>query len=141
MICNACGRNSMNESANYCDYCGTSLKDSGSYKINQEEHYIKSKENQKEAKTEDEKPISFGNWIGTMLLPFIPIFGGLAYIVMLFVWAFGNETSKSKKNWARATLIVTIISIVILIFFIASTMMDVMNSGLSLEAYMEQQYY
>jgi hypothetical protein len=36
---------------------------------------------------------------------------------MLFVWAFGDGTNPSKKNWAIATLIWFAIAIVLAILF------------------------
>jgi hypothetical protein len=59
---------------------------------------------------------------------------------MMFVWAFGSDTPKSKKNWARASLIMAIVSIIIFIFFFSSVLMEVMNSGLNIEDYMNQYY-
>lgn len=52
------------------------------------------------------EPVSVGNWFLTMLLAVIPI----AYVVMIFVWAFGNS-NPSKKNWARASLIWVLVGI------------------------------
>ena len=47
------------------------------------------------------EPVSFGDWMLTMLLLVIPIVN----IVMLFVWAFGSNTNPSKSNWAKASLL------------------------------------
>lgn len=140
MICKACGRDTVNESANFCEYCGTSFREDMS--IRQEEHYTGTREQQQDV-TEiegNEKPISFGNWIGTMLLPFIPFIGVFIYIVMMFVWAFSSDAPKSKKNWARANLIMIIVSIILLVAMFSSAMMEIMNSGLNIEEYMGQFY-
>ena len=56
-----------------------------------------------------EEPMSVGEWILVMLITAIPCVN----IIMLFVWAFGNGTKKSKTNWARATLILALIGAVI----------------------------
>jgi len=53
--------------------------------------------------------VSIGNWIGTVILTAIPILG----LILLFVWAFSSTTIPSKKNWARATLILSAIAIVL----------------------------
>lgn len=45
--------------------------------------------------------VSVGNWFVTLLVSMIPVVGW----VLLFVWAFGNNTEKSKSNWAKAMLI------------------------------------
>ena len=64
-----------------------------------------------------EKPVSVGEWMLTLLLMVIP----LVNLIMLFVWAFGSNTPKSKANWAKATLlwvlICTALSIVFVILF------------------------
>jgi len=48
-----------------------------------------------------EEEVSVGEWIVTFIIFSIPIIG----FIMLFVWAFGDNTKPSKRNWARAMLI------------------------------------
>ena len=144
MVCKACGRNTANENANYCEYCGTSFRENipfrqADYSIEREQNQ-ETEQNKETGSEDNEKPISFGNWMGTMLLPFIPIIGIFIYIVMMFVWAFGSDTPKSKNNWARASLIISVIAIILFVFMLTSTMMDIMNSGLSIEDYMSEFY-
>lgn len=68
----------------------------------------------------DNREVSIGDWILTMILTSIPVVN----IIMLCIWAFGGEnTPASKRNWAKATLIVAAIAIVlslILVFFSAT---------------------
>lgn len=47
------------------------------------------------------RPVSVGDWILTYLLLCIPIVN----IILVFVWAFGQNTPVSKSNWAKALLI------------------------------------
>ncbi len=62
------------------------------------------------------KEVSFGEWFVTILLAAIP----LVNIVLLFVWAFGSNTKKSKSNWAKASLVWAVIGIALyLIIFVA----------------------
>ena len=58
-------------------------------------------------------PMSVGDWIITSIILAIPIIG----FVMLFVWGFGSNTQPSKANWAKASLIMIGISIVIMLLF------------------------
>ena len=58
-------------------------------------------------------PISVGEWVITTIILAIPIVG----FIMLFVWGFGSNTQPSKANWAKATLIMIGISIVIFLLF------------------------
>lgn len=52
--------------------------------------------------------VSVSEWLLTSLIMLIPIVN----FVMMFVWAFGGGTKKSKANFFKATLILTAISIV-----------------------------
>ena len=45
--------------------------------------------------------MTVGDWIITLLITAIPIVG----LVMLFVWAFGDNQNQNKANWAKANLI------------------------------------
>ncbi|MFV0343632.1 MAG: hypothetical protein ACK5JH_12230 [Anaerocolumna sp.] len=139
MICKACGRSTENESANYCEYCGTSYRDSKNV-INDsvERETIQSNELKEAVTDKENKDTSFKNWLGSMLLPFIPGVGVIIYIVMLFVWSFSSETPKSKKNWARASLIVGVIGIIFIIYILMSTTMDLINSGFDFNGYMNE---
>ncbi len=56
-----------------------------------------------------EEPISIGEWLVTMLILMIPCVN----IVMLFVWAFGSGTKKSKSNFFKAQLIMALVIIVL----------------------------
>lgn len=50
---------------------------------------------------------------------------------MLFVWAFGTS-NPNKKNYARATLIIALVVIVLYIIFGAAIVAAVLNAGGSL---------
>lgn len=69
-----------------------------------------------------EKPYSVGGWLLTMLIMIVPIVN----IVMVFVWAFGSNTNKSKKNYFIAALIMAAIGIILSIVF-AATLSSVIN--------------
>lgn len=58
------------------------------------------------------KPVTVGDWIITMIIAAIPIVN----IVMLFVWAFSAGTNPSKANWAKAYLV--FIAIIIALYFV-----------------------
>lgn len=57
--------------------------------------------------------ISIGEWMVTLIVLAIPVVG----IVMYFVWAFGDSTNPSKKNFCKAGLIFALISVVLSIIF------------------------
>ena len=64
---------------------------------------------------EDTSPLSVGSYLIMILVSCIP----LVNIIMLFVWGFGHSNA-NRKNFARAQLIVLLISVVICIIFGAS---------------------
>jgi hypothetical protein len=147
MKCNTCGRQTLNEEANFCEYCGSSFRENNvaainsdpgmkSYLYNEAQKpftnpHLQSTVNPSDS-AEAEKPVTFLNWLGTYGLLFIPFVGGLLFIVMLLIWSFGGNVPASKKSWARATLIfaaVMIIFFVVYVIVIMSTPMfqDMMN--------------
>jgi len=74
----------------------------------------------------NQQTVTIGNWILTYVLMAIP----LVNLVMLFVWAFGSDTPKSKANWAKATLIIYAIGIGLVILFASSIIALVAGLGL-----------
>lgn len=56
-----------------------------------------------------ETPVSVGNWMLTFLLMGIPVVN----VILLFVWAFGNNAPVSKANWAKASLLIALIAFII----------------------------
>jgi len=87
----------------------------------------------------EEEPVSFKSWLLILALPFlllfipIPFVGPLAYIVLLFVWAFGKDTQPSKKNWARANLVISSILFIIIIIFTIYVFTALVNGTFPLE--------
>lgn len=53
--------------------------------------------------------VSMGEWIIAILLMMVPCVN----VVMMFVWAFGSNTKKSKSNFFKAALIMYAILIVV----------------------------
>ncbi len=62
------------------------------------------------------KPLSVWWFLLMFIVMAVPILG----IVMTFVWAFGSKTNLNRKNFARAVLILAVISIVLGIVFYGS---------------------
>lgn len=72
-----------------------------------------------------EAPMTIGQWVGTLLLCCIPCVN----IILLIVWACSAE-NKSKKNWALAQIIISVVVIVIYVILIVAL-------GASLQGAME----
>ena len=60
--------------------------------------------------------LSTVEWLGTLLVLMVPIVG----IVLYFVWAFGSGNIH-RRNFCRAALIMTAISIVLGLIFTLTT--------------------
>lgn len=69
-------------------------------------------------KNDSDEVVSVGEWLVTSLIMAIP----LVNFVMVFVWAFGGGTKKSKANFFKAAIIMMIISTVLAFIFIGSLM-------------------
>lgn len=57
--------------------------------------------------------VSIGNWIITLIILAVPLLN----IIMLFVWTFNRNTNITKANWAKATLILLAVWIILGLLF------------------------
>lgn len=121
MQCAMCGREITNPNANYCDYCGTAVGTMTYREVQPEQ-----------PKTTAPKTDRVSTWLflGIMCLPFIPFVGSIAYLVFLFYWAFAPSIEDSRKSFARATLIYTAITLVLVIVVVGAAF-GAMMSGLA----------
>ncbi|NLW88968.1 MAG: hypothetical protein GXY43_04495 [Clostridiaceae bacterium] len=69
--------------------------------------------------------VSIGDWIITFILSGLPVIG----FIMLIVWAFGSDAPQSKKNWARASLILGLIGFAIVILLYVFVFAAMIASG------------
>ena len=121
MQCTMCGREITNPDANYCDYCGTALGNAA-YREVQAEPQIASNEAPKADR------VSTWVFLGVMCLPIVPFVGTIAYLVILFYWAFAASIEDSRKSFARATLIYTAAALVLACGIIGALVGSVMNT-------------
>ena len=59
------------------------------------------------------KVLSAKDWAITIFISGIPLVG----IIMLLIWAFSDDTNLNKKNWAKGSLLIFLIAMVIGIMF------------------------
>lgn len=64
-------------------------------------------------------------WVITVVISLIP----MVNFIMLLVWSFSDSINPSKKNWARATLIVFAIVFVVYLLFAFIFMGVLMSAG------------
>jgi len=72
------------------------------------------------------EPLRVGQYIGMFLLLCIPILN----IILLFVWGFGGSVNLNKKNFARASLILSAVMLVFW-FVLGSVFASMMSEILS----------
>jgi uncharacterized membrane protein YvbJ len=97
-VCNKCGA-TLNDNVAFCPNCGSNVPAGypGYYQ------------------PAASQPVSVGGWIGRMLIPFIPLVGGIVYLIMLFIWSGDNTKEETFRNWAKAQLIVMAVVVVLTI--------------------------
>ena len=106
MYCKKCG-GKLESYANNCAFCGHPVE-----KYETTARYVK-----EETDNGEIKHMTVLQWIGLPLLNFIPLVGTIIYLVLLFKWAFGKTNNLTLKNYAKASLIFMIISIVLVIIY------------------------
>ncbi len=59
-------------------------------------------------------PLSAKEWALTIFISGLPLIG----LIMLLIWAFSDDSNIHKKNWAKGTLLLMLIAIVIVFGFL-----------------------
>ena len=147
MNCNVCGRQTMNEEANFCEYCGSSFREQMQNFNNTPpiEQGIPYPNNEPMPNMTQERPVPFINWLAIYGLILVPFPGWIILLVLMFVWAFSSNTPKSQKNWARATLIFAGVLFVLLVGYIitilnSSMFQQMMNGTFDYNSYYNNLY-
>lgn len=60
------------------------------------------------------KIMSYGDWALTIFISSLPLIG----LIMLLIWAFGDEKNIHKKNWAKGNLLIALIGLILVFFFL-----------------------
>lgn len=133
MICTNCS-NSYEDGASFCRDCGAPLVPN----MNAPQGGAGAAPPEPARKAAQEpNTVSIGEWIWVLLLPLIPCVGWLVWLVMMFVWGFGETVKPSKKTFARASLIVALVAVVLVIVLaVIGTLV-----GISLSNIVEQAPY
>ena len=122
-VCPSC-RASFDESLAICPYCGTIVQDKQPAVFQQPAAPVVFRQETKES-------VSVGGWIGRSLIPYIPLVGGIVYLIMLFIWSGDKKKEDSFRNWAKAQLIIMAVVVVLAVVFalvFGSAFSDLLNS-------------
>lgn len=141
MVCNNCGRMTQNDEANFCEYCGSTFREH----LQAAASPVLTRQAPQTIQEDTGKPITFLNWLGTYGILLIPGVGGIAFFAMLLIWSFSKNVTDSKRNWARATLIFLIVSIIYLVFFMVvffrdPLFQDFMNGNMDINEFLSSYY-
>ncbi len=136
MVCKNCGRTIQNEEANFCEYCGASFRPGMDNRVLEGEHNSSPSANGQDItiqqnlgqgsasqngpwQTTYEQNTYGSNPMKDQVLG--RYFTQNAFLALLFFWSFSKSVTPTKKNWARATLIVALILVVIIAMLIGAT--------------------
>lgn len=63
---------------------------------------------------ENNRTLDTKEWAISIFISSLPVIG----FIMLLVWALSDETNIHKKNWAKGTLIIWVIGLIIALAFL-----------------------
>lgn len=76
------------------------------------------------------KSVSLGIWVCRYLVTLIPCVGPIVYIILLFFWAFDRKYDETSRNWAKASLIIAGVCLVISIIFMFFIIASIISAGM-----------
>ena len=128
MFCKNCGAQ-VNDNSAVCQNCGAQLTPPAQPVAAPYQQQAYQQPNYRQPvyqAQQNEEVVSTGSWVGYQLIPLIPAVGGIIYLVMLFVWAFGDSKPATFRNWAKSQLIIMLIGVVLsIIVTVIITMLGV----------------
>ena len=110
--CKVCGRRNPLADANFCYYCGASLKGDAVPAA------VQPVEREPEPVTEEDptrvqKPFTVKHWLGLFLCLLVPLYGWIAFLVIALISAFGANATEERRSFAKAFLIFLVIATVV----------------------------
>lgn len=108
--CKVCGRANPIADANFCFYCGSSLREGVTA-----EQPVEIQPEQETTTRAAQKPMSMWRWFATFMLFFLPVYGWLAMLVILCLNAFGTNSTGERKEMSRGMLLFLLVFVVIMV--------------------------
>lgn len=110
--CKVCGRRNPLADANFCYYCGASLKGDAVPAV------VQPVEREPEPVTAEDptrvqKPFTVKHWLGLFLCLLVPLYGWIAFLVIALISAFGANATEERRSFAKAFLIFLVIATVV----------------------------
>lgn len=110
--CKVCGRRNPLADANFCYYCGASLKGdavpAAVQPVEREPEPVAA-----EDPTRVQKPFTVKHWLGLFLCLLVPLYGWIAFLVIALISAFGANATEERRSFAKAFLIFLVIATVV----------------------------
>ena len=110
--CKVCGRRNPLADANFCYYCGASLKGDAVpvavQPVEREPEPVTA-----EDPTRVQKPFTVKHWLGLFLCLLVPLYGWIAFLVIALISAFGANATEERRSFAKAFLIFLVIATVV----------------------------
>lgn len=110
--CKVCGRRNPLADANFCYYCGASLKGdavpAAVQPVEREPEPVTA-----EDPTRVQKPFTVKHWLGLFLCLLVPLYGWIAFLVIALIGAFGANATEERRSFAKAFLIFLVIATVV----------------------------
>ena len=110
--CKVCGRRNPLADANFCYYCGASLKGdavpAAVQPVEREPEPVTA-----EDPTRVQKPFTVKHWLGLFRCLLVPLYGWIAFLVIALISAFGANATEERRSFAKAFLIFLVIATVV----------------------------
>lgn len=116
MYCKKCG-GKLESYASNCAFCGAPVDN-----YDDKAKYVEQRGN-----SAIEKPMTMWKWIGFYLLNVLPVVGQIIILVLLFKWSSKRNPDKSLQGFAKANLLLILLTIIIFIVFTALIAAGVIN--------------
>lgn len=113
--CKVCGRQNPIEGANFCYYCGASLRE-GKVELPEKPSEEPAKADAEFAMGSPVKPFSTARWFGLLLLLLIPPYGWIAFLVIALISAFGANATEERRSFAKACLLFMLVVVLVAIW-------------------------